>query len=87
MQFEKKVVFLGYKSMTLSRDNAVMHTVSFFDSEAQDTVHVNVMDSNGPVSSVLPSLSFGSPCAASFALRPADRLYRLSLVGLSPVKS
>lgn len=84
MQFDKKMVYLGYSSMRLSRDNALMHTVSFFDADVQNTVSVNVMDSNGAVSSVLPSLSFGSPTVVTFSLRPGDKnQYRLGVVGLS----
>ena len=86
MKFEKKMVYLGYSSMRLSRDNSLMHTVSFFDTDVQATVSVNVMDSNADVSSVLPSLSFGFPTAVTFSLRPGDKnQYRLALAGLSPI--
>lgn len=84
MQFEKKVVYLGDRTVTL-KDGTVMHGLSFFDGDAQDTVEVNVMASNTAVCSVLPSVAFGAPCNATFALRSADRLYRLALVGLSPI--
>lgn len=88
MQFEKKMVYLGYNSMTLSRDNALMHTVSFFDADVQNTLSVNVMDTRREVSSVLPTLAFGAPCNVTFSLRPGDKSqYRLGLVGLSPLKS
>lgn len=86
MQFEKKVVYLGDRTVTL-KDGTLMHGLSFFDTEAQDTVEVNVMGSNSAVCSVLPSVSFGASCNATFALRSADRLYRLALVGLSPIQS
>ena len=86
MKFEKKMVYLGYSSMRLSRDNSLMHTVSFFDTDVQATVSVNVMDSNADVSSVLPSLSFGFPTAVTVSLRPGDKnQYRLALAGLSPI--
>lgn len=87
MQFEKKVLFLGNRTMTL-RDGTVLNGLTFFDPEEQDTVDVNVIASNTPVVSALSSISFGSPCNATFALRNADkRTYRLALVGLSPVKT
>lgn len=82
MQFVKKVVYLGDRTVTL-KDGMLMHGLSFFDADSQDTVEVNVMASNSAVCSVLPSVSFGSPCDATFALRPADKLYKLALVGLS----
>ena len=87
MQFDKKVVYLGSKPMTL-RDGTQLNSLTFFEPDDQDTVNVNVMASNTAVMSVLPSITFGSPCNATFALRDADkRTYRLALVGLSPVKS
>lgn len=87
MQFVKKVLFLGNRPMTL-RDGTVLNGLTFFDPDEQDTVDVNVVSSNRPVLDVLPSISFGSPCNATFALRNADkRTYRLALVGLSPVKT
>lgn len=82
MQFDKKVVFLGDRTVTL-KDGTLMHSLSFFDPDAQDTVGVNVMASNTAVCSVLPSVAFGASCNATFALRPADKLYKLALVGLS----
>lgn len=87
MNFEKKVVYLGCKPMTL-RDGTELKSLTFFEPDDQDTVQVNVMANNTAVCSVLPSVAFGSPCNATFALREADkRTYRLALVGLSPVKS
>ena len=87
MQFDKKVVYLGCKPMTL-RDGADLNSLTFFDPDGQDTVTVNVMASNMAVCSVLSSVDFGSSCNATFALRDADkRTYRLALVALSPVKS
>lgn len=87
MQFDKNVVYLGCKPMTL-RDGTELKSLTFFEPDEQDTVNVNVMSSNTAVCSVLPSISFGSSCNATFALREADkRTFRLALVGLSPVKS
>lgn len=87
MQFTKKVVYLGCSPMTL-RDGTVLNGLSFFDAEDQQTVSINVQASNTAVCSVLPSLDFGSPCNATFALRDADkRTFRLALVGLSPIQS
>lgn len=91
MQFVKKMVYLGYSSMTFARDNSVMHTVSFFDAEDQNTVSVNVMDSRTAVSSVLPSLSFGAPCQTTFSVRTttdkqSGKSYcKLGLVEVVPV--
>ena len=82
MQFEKKVVFLGDRTVLL-KDGTLMHGLSFFDPDAHDTVGVNVMASNTAVCSVLSSGAFGASCNATFALRPADKLYKLALVGLS----
>lgn len=87
MNFEKKVIFLGDRPMTM-KDGSELHGLTFFDADAQDSVNVNVMGSNAAVMSVVRSVSFGAPCVATFALRDADkRTYRLALVGLSPVKS
>ena len=87
MQFEKKLIYLGNRDVPL-RDGSHLTAVNFFDPDAQDSVDVNVVSSNRPVLDVLPSISFGSSCVATFALRDADkRTYRLALVGLSPVKS
>ena len=85
MQFNKKVIFLGYKSMTL-KDGAVLNALSFFDPVDQDGVQVNVPATNKAVSDLLGVLSFGASCDATFALRPADKLYRLALAGLSASK-
>lgn len=82
MQFTKKVLYLGYKSMTL-KDGAVLNSITFFDAEDQDSVQVNVAATNQAVTALLSKLSFGSPCDATFALRPSDKLYRLALAGLS----
>lgn len=64
-----------------------MHGLSFFDVDGQDPVEVNVMASNTAVCSVLPSVSFGAPCNATFALCALDKAYKLALVGLSPIQS
>lgn len=86
MQFTKKVVYLGCSSMTL-KDGTVLNGLSFFDSEDQQTLNINVVSTNS-VCSVLPGLDFGSPCNATFALRDADkRTFRLALVGLSPIQT
>lgn len=82
MQFNKKVIFLGYKPMTL-KDGAVLNSITFFDPADQDSVQVNVAATNKAVSDLLGVLSFGASCNATFALRPADRLYRLALAGLA----
>ena len=84
MRFTKKVLYLGYKSMTL-KDGAVLNSITFFDAEDQDSVQVNVAATNQAVTALLSQLSFGSPCDATFAPRPADKLYRLALAGLSPI--
>lgn len=84
MQFTKKVLYLGYKPMNL-KDGTVLNSITFFDPDAQDSVQVNVQANNRAVSDLLGALSFGSPCDATFALRPADKLYRLALAGLSPI--
>lgn len=84
MQFTKKVLYLGCKSMTL-KDGAVLNSLTFFDLEDQDSVQVNVAASNKAISDLLPALSFGTSCDATFALRPSDKLYRLALAGLSPI--
>lgn len=86
MQFEKKIVYLGDRTVTM-KDGMVLHGLSFFDADAQDTVEVNVMASNTAVCSVLPSVAFGAPCNATFALRAFDKAYKLALVGLSPIQS
>lgn len=86
MQFEKKVLYLGDRTVTF-KDGTLMHGLSFFDVDGQDTVEVNVMASNTAVCSVLPSVAFGAPCNATFALRAFDKAYKLALVGLSPIQS
>lgn len=87
MQFDKELLYLGNRDVPL-RDGTHLTAVNFFDPDEQNTVDVNVVSSNTPVLDVLPFISFGSSCIATFALRPGDkRLFRLALVGLSPVKT
>lgn len=87
MQFEKKLVYLGDRTMTF-KDGGEMHTLSFFDVDAQDSVDINVMSTNAAIMSQVRSLSFGTSCCATIGLRDAKdkNTYKLSLVGLSPVK-
>lgn len=90
MQFTKKVLYLGYKSMTL-KDGAVLNSITFFDAEDQDTVQVNVAAANQAVTALLSDLAFGSPCNATFGIRntvdkQSGKSYlKLSLAGLSPI--
>lgn len=80
MEFEKKVVFLGFKDMKL-RDGTVLYSISLFvDGES---VTVNVLASNEPVVSAVKALAFGDNAVATFILRKSDKLYRLSLSGIA----
>ena len=82
MQFEKVVVFLGYKDMTL-RDGTGLRSINLYVDD--ETVTVNVQVTNLPVMGAVSGLNFGDKCCVTFALRKADKLYRLSLVGLADV--
>lgn len=80
MQFEKDIVFLGYRDMLL-KDGTQLYTVSMYvDGQ---TLEVNVTASNVSVITVVKSLSFGDTSTATFSLRKVEKLYRLSLLGLA----
>lgn len=87
MQFEKKLVYLGDRAMTL-KDGGEMHALTFFDVDSQDTVDFNVMATNAGVMAQVQGLTFGTSCCARIRLRDGQskNTYKLSLVGLSPVK-
>ena len=82
MQFEKDVIFLGYKDMTL-KDGSLLRSVSFYVDD--ETLTVNVLGTNLPLMAALAALSFADKCCANFTLRKADKFYRLSLTGLANV--
>ena len=80
MLFDKDVVYLGYREMTM-KDGTVLYTVSMYvDGQA---LEVSVLATNAAVMSAVKSLKFGDSAVATFALRKADKLYRLSLTGLA----
>lgn len=87
MQFEKQLMYLGSRELVF-KDGKIMHALSFFDADGQNTVDINVMDDNAVMPQVR-SLTFATPCLAVIRLNPAKQeknAYKLSLVGLSPVK-
>lgn len=80
MLFDKDIVYLGYREMTM-KDGTVLYTVSMYvDGQA---LEVSVLATNAAVMSAVKSLKFGDSAVATFALRKADKLYRLSLTGLA----
>ena len=80
MLFDKDVVYLGYREMTM-KDGTVLYAVSMYaDGQA---LEVSVLATNAAVMSAVKSLKFGDSAVATFALRKADKLYRLSLTGLA----
>ena len=79
MQFEKTVRFLGDNVLEM-RDGTKLHQVELF-AEGEGSVKVNVSGSNTDVLTALNGLTFGQTVHCVFALRPADKLYRLALVG------
>lgn len=80
MNFEKDVSFLGFREMSL-KDGTVLYAVTFYvDGQA---LEVNVLATNLPVVNVVKTLSFGDSITATFSLRKADKLYRLSLVSFA----
>lgn len=80
MEFSKDVVFLGTKEMKL-RDGTVLYTITFYvDGSA---LEVNVLATNKLVMSAVEALSFGDTCTATFSLRKADKLYKLSLASVA----
>lgn len=86
MNFEKKLQYLGAQQNVISQDNSVYYTVSFFDPMASAPLSVNVMGNNTDIVHALASLDFGALVNVQFVLRPKDRLYRLSLISVKPVK-
>lgn len=82
MQFQKEVIFLGFKEMRL-KDGTSLLAVSFYVDDEPVTVHVQ--SSNNSLCTVLYGLSFAAKCLATFTLRKSDRLYRLSLAELCDV--
>lgn len=80
MNFDKEAIFLGTKDMTL-KDGTVLVSVTFYVDGA--AVEVNVLSSNVAIMSAVKGLKFGDSCTATFTLRKADKLYRLSLSGLA----
>lgn len=83
MEFEKNVLFLGIMSNKLS-DGGIYHTVQMFD-QSFGPVTVNVMGNavNADLIGVLNSLKFGDTIAATFVLRPKDKLFKLGLSRVS----
>lgn len=83
MKFEKEVLFLGITANEL-RDGGVYYTVQFYE-QGGDPVSVNVMsnDRNAEMLKILLALEFGDKVMATFALRPADKLYKLGLSHVS----
>lgn len=82
MNFQKTVVFIGYKEMTL-KDGTVLYSITFYVDD--DTVTVNVLRTNIEVASAVMSLEFGDKCLATFTLRKTDKLYKLGLSALTNV--
>ena len=83
MKFDKQVLFLGISANEL-KDGGVYYTVQFFEMGGEP-VAVNVMsnDRNADMLKVLLALEFGDKVSVTFALRPADKLYKLGLAHVS----
>lgn len=79
MKFDKDVLFLGKTLNTLS-DGGQYFTVDLYDRET-GTVKVNVMDNstNRDTIKALDAADFGTPMTVTFALKPKDKLWRITI--------
>lgn len=82
MQFQKQVVYIGHKEMTL-KDGTKLYSITFYVDD--ESITVNVPALNVAAWTIFPVLSFGDKCLATFTLRKSDKLYRLSLSDLADV--
>lgn len=76
MSFEKSMIYLGKQPMKLS-DGSIYYQVQLYDKDS-GPVNVNIQASN-PNALAFDGLDFGSSVTVTFALRPKDRLYRLTI--------
>lgn len=76
MSFEKSMLYLGKQTMKMN-DGAIYYQVQLYDKDS-GPVNVNI-GGNNPTATAFDGLDFGSPVIVTFALRPKDRLYRLTI--------
>lgn len=76
MKFEKNVLFLGKQQNSLS-DGGVYYTLELYDKDT-GSLKVNIM-ANNPAYSAFTAVEFGTPMTICFALRPKDKLWRITV--------
>lgn len=85
MIFQKEFQFLGMQQNDF-QDGSCYYKTSFFDPEAMATVAVNVGGRKADLVSALQSLKFGSLVLCQMELQEKDKLYRLVLRNVTPLK-
>lgn len=84
MTIQKELQFLG-KQQNNFQDGSCYYKVSFFDPEGEDTVLVNV-GGKAAVVGDLQSLKFGSLVLCQMELVEKDKLWKLALRNVAPLK-